>query len=512
MGNKNILIAQIGRGNYRVCNYAELEKGMDDPKDCICKEEIYSTGYTFAAVKEKMKNDNMPVDTLLLIGTETSYWGDVCGFFYEIRDDSISKRLEHLQEKLPEIKDALHESEDKQGIVLENISGCPAVRERLEAALREMLGVKDVQICIVKKGIAPNEMDDNFSVLKAKLEEIVERYENVEKINVCFDISNGFRSIPFYVYALVNYLTRIRKEEYDFSMYYGMSEARGYYGDSSKEITPMVDLNKITHLMKWINAINEFRNFGSVKELKNIFEQNSAWNIEVGSGTERDKLSAVFEKFDYAANTNDLKELKKTIDIICGFVGLKAENTGLPEEAVVMLTDMGEEFEERFRKEGYERYPYGNLTLELAGWFCDQGRYGSAAIAMTEGMVTYLMERYEDQIKEIYPPSEKVEGKSREDWLFDHDERYYVNGLTIMYFGEDQKEIRDSYKKIRYDFRNATAHLKYKDNVNYKDVIKDTLKWILDSTARDDNAFIENLEDQKEELKKKRISKEKAGC
>ena len=63
-------------------------------------------------------------------------------------------------------------------------------------------------------------------------------------------------------------------------MYYGMAEARDAYGSDQTEYAPLVDLDQITDLMQWINAINEFHNMGSVRELIKIFQENREWNIE----------------------------------------------------------------------------------------------------------------------------------------------------------------------------------------------------------------------------------------
>ena len=101
------------------------------------------------------------------------------------------------------------------------------------------------------------------------------------KLKFILIYQSGFRSLPTYIYSFTSYLTRLNKETYKMFMYYGMFDAKAQYGGQDKFYAPLVELDEITDLMQWINAINEFHNMGAVTELIKIFDEHQEWNVNI---------------------------------------------------------------------------------------------------------------------------------------------------------------------------------------------------------------------------------------
>ena len=550
MSNKaRMLIAQIGRGSYQITNYAVLKNG-GKPENCkFNPNAVYTTGYTFEAVFQELQNKLKPlapdpdhqemndhgIDTIVLIGTESSYWGSLCSYYLGWNQKENSGQTEGLQQDLAPVEINPVEIKLGNGSVRMEYSikaiNDPdhAARDKVEEVLTRAFQKKydcrtRVRIIILEKGIAEDEIIQNFTLLQDGLTRIQKEYyednilvpwekgndENHPEIEIYFDISNGFRSLPTYIYSFTSYLTRLNKETYKMFMYYGMFDAKAQYGGQDKFYAPLVELDEITDLMQWINAINEFHNMGVVTELIKIFDEHQEWNVNIRDDKYQN-LKQVFEMFEYASNAHNLKVLEETIAILSSLDNLdrKTEKGEIPKQAVVMLQDIADDFTERFARN--QRYPYSNLTLRLAEWFYEQERLGSAAIAVMEGITTYLLERFCNDPKKEYD--------------YDIIEAFSIREPVKNILMQDaQKEDRegdfgDAYEIIRKNIRNIGAHILYTD-VEY-DVVrsyKDNIKKVLDDMFADmkqqddENSLfyvlkepiITKFQEEKDRLKEKR--------
>ena len=322
--------------------------------------------------------------------------------------------------------------------------------------------------------------------------------EKTRTIDIYFDISNGYRSLPMYIYTFTNYLTRIRKENFELHMYYGMSDAKIQKADD-KIYAPLVNLNDVNDLMLWINAVNEFRNFGSVKQIKNILKKHEEWDVLITYNSIKQPLSDVFLKFDYAINSNNLQILEETIEIICLLNEELLRETNLPNQAIVLLSDIAEDFKKRFVLDRPEKIKYGYLTLRLSQWFLEQGRIGSAAIALQEGLITYLMERFNTLSKKMNKFED--EGLTDVEYLFDFHYREPVKNAIMNGNFKGNDEFKEKSKKIRERLRNINAHILYKesswDEINgYESDIRELLDIIcrdMDGMALGKTSLFENI-------------------
>ena len=265
--NKSMLIAQIGRGTYLNTNYAVLHERIssaDAHQYKIDNLAAYQTGYTFEAVLHELQyKKDTDIDTVLLIGTSTSYWGSLCSYFLRnseageaetgpITDEHLIEVIERLKEEAGEeiTREELKRKEVGEkapiriegegrgaGIPIDIIAENDKIKQAVEHLLTGIIQKKlnchtQIRILILEKGIDDEEIKKNFTLLQTGLESIVAEYyetgeigssqteqEDTERlirpeIDLYLDVSNGFRSLPMYIYSFASYLTRIRRENY----------------------------------------------------------------------------------------------------------------------------------------------------------------------------------------------------------------------------------------------------------------------------------------------------------
>lgn len=489
-----ILIAQIGKGSYITTNYAELQG------DKQVNRKVYTTGYTFEAVLNQITEKGTDINTVFLVGTKDSYWGSLCSYYKrnsvrgEVRDAKFGEEsFKEIKAALPEIAEKIERKD--RGYTVSDISVDRSVREYIEQYLGKILSKKfekiiQIKIGIIEPGINEFQLQENFQLLKENIEEMLktDKYKGQGNTDIYFDISNGFRSIPLYIYTLVNYLTRIHHSNFELFMYNGMAEAK--VQTSAGEIAPLVNLNDINELMIWINAVSEFRNYGSVKRLVQIFEKHREWDIKVDKEY---TLSQLFQTFEYATNVNNLKLLNDTISLICNLNKLDQipEFENLPRQAKMLFGSMAEEFSERFGGNKNISVKYSYLTLKLADWFYEQGRIGNAAVALQEGILTYIMEKT--------PSIQKMEEQLRRQFIFEYKNRKLVKNRIEDYHRKSRSEFGEKYDLIRSRVRNMNAHILWAEVereaiLTYNSSIKDVIAYMKSEVSGEASPIHEELE------------------
>lgn len=414
-----ILITQLGKGGYLNTNYVNKDG-----------KPIASTGYAFDAVVKKT-NPNK----LLLIGTKTSGWSEVLEWY----------SLHLSEEKKAEADRLGKQIVDRKG---ENIDW-----KLVEEFIRKEAHFEQVRIAIVEPGSTQEELEEYPKRLLNALEDVVDKKKNIE---IIFDISNGFRSMPLYITMFVRYAGMISRSEIKYSMYYGMFEARK--GSS----TPLVNLSTVSELTDWVNAISEFQSLGSVKGLCECL------NREVGKQSDQEMQKQIkyvirqFEQFDCAWNVNNLYYLETGIKQIST---LDTKDLPVSETAKLMLNSLRDEFSRRFKKK--EKYNYSWLLIRLSELFTEQGRYGVAAVALQEGFVTYIMERYLKKkiLQQLRLSSEKYE----KECIHNYYRRTLVKNYWEMKMGTHKKKCEleeidkfwESYLTIKRKIRNVESHIVY---------------------------------------------------
>lgn len=412
---ETILITPLGLGGYQNTIYID-EKG----------NKIATTGYAFDAVVKKENPNKM-----LFIGTQKSKWDEVIKWYSLDLDEEQKEEGERIGKTLSEKNADWKKAEDFI---------CRVGR------------FDKVKIAIIPNGSTKEQLEEYFNILFDSFNQILDKEKNTR---IIFDISNGFRSIPLYMMMFIRYVGMISKKKISYTVYYGMFDAR------QGNATPLVNLTTISELTEWINAISEFRSFGSVKKLYQCLEMEKNEN-----NTEAvNEIIAEIQHFDYALNSNNLYYLENGIRYI---INLNVASLPLSSQAKLMLTDLSEDFTSRFVDET-AMYPHARILVKLSQLFTEQGRYGAAAVSIQESIITYIMERYvctyimerENLSKEQYEQYMQQYDKRRP--VKEHFDRKVTAYMNRKYKGRsvssDMIEFMQLYLNIKKYIRNVDAHI-----------------------------------------------------
>ncbi len=465
---KDILVAVVGAGGknksgqrYNKTLYAVLEAkaGQDGCGYSVEMERVEASRYPFLAADRLLRKDGF--DRAFLIGTEGSSWEFLC-------------------------QDAKEEYGEKETPVPE-IDNMKKDRKKVEAFLEKCMG-KKVEIFLIKEGRTKEETDENIGRLIASFSQT---FQNIEgDINITLDVSNGLRSIPMYVQAVMDYFSVLESNRRDCSIQviYGMFEAKEPVetGCGQKEIAPMLQMDVITSIRAWTSAVREFYANGSVIQLLHLLEKLGQENI-AGDSQEKAwsrEYHKALSNFSFAMNSNNLELFSKSIQKMQQLLekdsaiesagGIPGYIHGILKAILENLTGRFVTGEEEMERKG----KYSSYMFSIAQWYFEQERFGDTAIALQEGLVTYVMETY---AKECHKLLEKKipgwgDGDSMEESLFQSEVREAIRKNVFerddgeIENRKEQKEWLGEWKEWRkeYDYickyiRNSAMLLSYHD-------------------------------------------------
>lgn len=463
MGRK-ILVAQIGKlrlessGEAKVNYYAYFsDSGKDDGDKYIKETKDIEAIYPFLAYLKAMGGEAFT--DLILIGTRESTW------------------KAFLKNGSPDILGG----------------GVDKVCEKLADDLKEKYNV-NTKIVIVENGATVTEIDRNFDKIKEKLECIIlsdskealdQHNDNCDKeISIYLDISNSFRSVPMLVFAATNYLSVLHNElKFSLDVYCSVGES------TQNSVIPIVNITAVSVINQWSMAINEFYDSGSVVKLMQLIRNGEdEWFLDyVTENGRREKcpkkseIIKALEEFSFAVNSNNLNAFISAVKTI---ISIRLDKDKMPVYISDFMDFLVRNFKERFAVVNDPRC-YGSLTLAIARWYADQSRFGDAVVALQEGIVTYVIENYVDDVKELLKKRTGIADAEADalevNGLITNDEcRSLIHSLIFTYDEEYEdfeeylkehpvaKEVADAWKNYLgiYDYicknlRNPAMKLQY---------------------------------------------------
>lgn len=462
--NTNILVAQIGAGFYKITDY----KGQQDG-DKVWKETPYTFEATLKEIIDKNGKSSDGAYRLLLLGTKGSAWENLCEQYPCEFTGDISAECELLKNSEENTEIFL---KAKQSVGKHLTAGIKKRLKNMQAGLDIA-----VEIALIKPGKNEQELNENFNILYSAVSAVLDgKNSDRDVVDLYFDISNGFRSIPIYVYTLYNYFAEARKEKFNMHMYYGMFDAK-----ESDNVAPLVNLQPVNDLMLLVNAVTEFKNCGSVVQILKVLENSS---LKIPNS---EALREAFMEFDFGTNANNLAPVEESILYLIELnKNAYSVNRVLRPESII-LNLISNDFKVRFGGcfDGTVKFKYTYLTLQLAKWYMEQGRIINAASAVQEAVITYLMEKFTDKATsyinesiensdrsniEKPTPLEPESGVIRPGQLFNYNYRKIISSLfdsRIIYNEETENKEQLSnyiknYKKLKKDIRNIGAHTSYR--------------------------------------------------
>ena len=232
-----ILITSIGGGKIEDKDGVKVLKKYEDTIYGIKKEngEFYKEKTSYMpSIIENTYN----IDKTIIIGTTGSMWDNL----YEI----YWKKLK---------KDKTKDEKFKQSLIDVQINSnreTPIERINIDKFNQEFIG--KVKGIVIKYGVNPEEISKNFDLI-IKLEE---EFNNIDKYEVFLDITHSFRSMAFWMFLIMNYLTDVSNKNIKIAgITYGMFEAK------ENDVTPIVILKPFMEILNWIKGASELKQYGN---------------------------------------------------------------------------------------------------------------------------------------------------------------------------------------------------------------------------------------------------------
>lgn len=119
-----------------------------------------------------------------------------------------------------------------------------------------------------------------------------------EKDEVIFDITHGFRTLPFLSFLAAAYLRAVKQIKLE-AVVYGAFEA----GDKSFTPTraPVFDLTRFVTLLDWLTAADRFIRFGDANDLADLLKSSEAIPIHLAAATGNRQAQSFRSKLTTAA-------------------------------------------------------------------------------------------------------------------------------------------------------------------------------------------------------------------
>jgi len=418
-----ILISPLGTGtysnktpdrNYRVAKYCFEEKGT-----------IYETPFMSAAISEYLD-----IDRVFLVGTQKSMWETV----YEYYSKKTNSQFD--EEYWYKLAGSIEEFNNNNN----NTSIDKLELNRIERVIDQFINNisdRSSKCFIIDYGMNEEELWRNFDIFM----KIFDCLEDGDEIYL--DITHSFRSIPLFMYLMMNFATTLHKKNIELvSVYYGMFEVKNDLGH-----VPVVDLSPLFKISEWIRGVYDFLNYGNGYIISNLIEDN--------------KISKNLENISDLLNINYLNGLKQQIKAL----DKNMKNIDKLNSPVFkyLFNDIIQ-FVNRFKNIKSDAL----FQLEISSWYFENRRYSNGYICLVESIITFMCEINNFEIN-------KFNKNRAKEMLFDK-----ANDSEDI---EELKYIFNAINKIRIDIAHATgpgdrsaSNIKYAKEKYYYDKVKKIFK------------------------------------
>lgn len=236
----------------------------------------------------------------------------------------------------------------------------------------------------VDKNIADGVNDNDFLSIFQQIYESMD--ENDE---ITFDVTNGFRSIPFLFYPVISYAKELKNITID----------NIYYGPYVRGINPTVilDLQKYGEILDWANAAHIFRISGNAKEILQLSQKRYNGLEEKDSFGESQQASKWLSSLTEALLTCRGDDSKESISKSARKLfqsRSKMESSSRNKEYMLFdeLLKHALDSVSEFNKD-MNHYELGMHTAE---WCIERGLVQQAYTALREANISYLCYAFGD--------------------------------------------------------------------------------------------------------------------
>ena len=291
-----VLITSLGAG-YQKNSELKIDKRKYEPAKYRFEHgpAVYETSFFAAALSQYLS-----VDKIFMVGTKKSMWEEAYRYFSRADGDPAKEKIWF------QLAYKIGERDTPSTLMAEDLS---AVNKAIDDYLHDVNPkASGGSLCkLIQYGKNNEEIQDNFQIFMDLQKEIQPGDE------IYLDITHGFRSIPLFMYLMIDFIQTLRKHDNIrvSGIYYGMLEAK----DQKTGQVPVVDLNPLFELTQWTKGIYEFTNYGNVDLLVQLLEDH---NIQ-------DTLKNISD----LANLNFIKELRAQVDRLRGLLSKPETNQSI---------------------------------------------------------------------------------------------------------------------------------------------------------------------------------------
>lgn len=414
-----VLITSIGTGiDLKARNYKNIKYSFQD------SQTVYETPLIADALSQHLK-----VDKIFMIGTNKSMWEEVYNYFSHPNQISVK------EDPAVTIYEKIGEENEQSALKEEDLT---QVRKALDDYLQRINPeASGGSLCkLIFYGKNNYEIINNFNIIMDLQNEI----HPGDKIYL--DITHAFRSIPLFLYLMIDFIQTLRKEDaiHLSGIFYGMV-------DEGKKSASIVDLNPLFQITQWTKGIYEFTNYGNVDLMVQLLED----------GPLKDSM----KKISDLSNLNFIKELQKQVDRLRSLI---EDYNQFPSEVFLHVKPKIKEFADFFKGMDSD----AKFQYRLAEWYFQHSRFANGFICLTEAIVTQIAYQYKKLGTKInyksYEQRKKIEKILLEKRMRFHPDPDFQVAGNLFY------EI----KKIR----NNAAHAGYFHNLDYNLILEKTRDYL----------------------------------
>lgn len=300
---------------------------------------------------------------------------------------------------LHKVKETWHETDrcyilltkGDRGSKKNNWDDCP--EKHYEHGLKYQLAEMKLPCPVIPKEI-DNEFDiwEIFNVLYGLVEE---DYDNYDGYDLYIDITHSFRYIPMLLVVFANFAKFMRQTTVK-SITYGNWEAR----NPETNIAPFIDLTPLVALQAWTAAADQFLSTGAVDKMSDIMNPITTFDAK-----NPDKRKAEVRKFmGHLRRMIGERQTCQGYDIIMSDAvnnvktGINKARTNIK----ILNAEGMSPFERILDKidnsvSQFNEYEDVLNVFRAADWCHRHGMHQQALTLLREGILTYLMDSYEDE-------------------------------------------------------------------------------------------------------------------
>lgn len=352
---KRVLITSIGGGKTEDKDGVKILKKYEDTIYGIKKENgefhMEKTSY-MPLIIENTYN----IDKTIIIGTTGSMWDNLYDIYW--------KKFK---------QDKIKDEKFKQSLIDVQVTSnreTPIDKINIDRFNQEFIG--KVKGIVIKYGVSSKEISRNFDLI-IKLQE---EFNDTDEYEVFLDITHSFRSMAFWMFLIMNYLTDVSNKNIKIAgITYGMFEAK------KDNITPIVILKPFLEILNWIKGASELKQYG-----------NSYYILEKSDNNSLAK--SIKDELKNFSNTMNMNYINSLLESIKNLKKLDTENEldKINGPAKHIIPNILKEFIKDFDlKEDDDNKRSYLLQATLAKWHCKQKRYAMSAINISEAIVTFVL-------------------------------------------------------------------------------------------------------------------------